>query len=329
MKPTIRNVAKRAQVSVATVSRIINGQPGYTEDTRRKVLQVIEEMGYKPSAVARGLAMKKTFILGVLLPSVTGNFASILFGGIEHAAREANHSVLICKTGDNGQYTSQYLRILDEHHVSGILFVSETLKDEYAEILLKMEIPVILVATQSEFHPFPYIKVNDKQASYQATKYLSDRGHTTIGMISGMKDDPIAGIPRVEGFTRALQDAGLSCPEECIVYGNFAYHSGIEGMARLHKQYPDVTAVFAASDEMAAGALTYTHQQGINVPDEFSIIGYDDTQIAEMVYPPLTTVHQPIYEIGARAVSMVLEGREESVIMPYSITERASVKDLR
>ena len=330
MRTTIKDVARNANVSVATVSRILNGQPGYTEETKQAVLSVVNQLGYTPNAIARGLVKKTNATFGVLLPSLTSNFMFMLLNGVVSAAREKNYSVIICHTGEDGKDTLKYLTVLAEQRVSGVMFVSELVKEEYLARVFAMKIPVVLVSTICERYLIPYIKVDDKSAAYHATKYLIERGHRKIGMISGTKDDVIAGIPRVEGFKQAVKDAGIVFWEKNLVYGDFAYSSGIAAMQTLLRQAPDITAVFAASDEMAVGALTYAYQQGITVPDQISIMGYDDTQLAEMAIPPLTSVHQPIYEMGERAVDMLIEkkGAGESIIMPFRITERDSVRML-
>ena len=328
MRPTINDVAKKAGVSTATVSRIINGLPGYTVKTRQTVLDVIQEIGYKPNAIARGLVNKHTNTIGVLLPSISSRLASVLLKGIENTAHHLDYSTIICNTERDGKRTIEYLDVLSEKQVDGIIITSEWLKEVYEEALVAMKIPVILVLTVSSHLQIPHIKLDDKQAAYQATQFLIDRGHKEIGMISGTKNDKLAGLPRIEGYKQALADNSLTISEDRIAYGDFAYKSGITCMEELFQRSPDITAVFAASDEMAVGALSCAYKKGIKVPDELSVIGYDDTQDAEMAIPPLTTVHQPIYEMGQRAVEMLFSGKEtaESVVMPHHIVERDSVR---
>lgn len=330
MKATIKDVARQANVSVATVSRILNGQSGYTEETKQAVLEVVNQLGYTPNAIARGLVKKTSSTFGILLPSLTSNFMFALLDGVAQAARERNYSVITCHTGEDGKDTLNYLNVLSEQRVSGVIIASEFVKEEYIERIIAMKVPVVLVSTVCENELFPYIKVNDKVAAFHATKYLIERGHRNIGMISGTKGDAVAGALRVAGFQQALKEAGIAFEEKNLVYGNFRFQSGVIGMQTLLKQSPDLTAVFAASDEMAVGALSCAYQQGIRVPDQLSVIGYDDTALAEMAIPPLTTVHQPIYEMGERAVEMLIGGKNtgESIIMPFRIVERASVKSL-
>ncbi|MCD7035194.1 LacI family transcriptional regulator [Metabacillus sp. GX 13764] len=330
MKPTIKDVAREAGVSVATVSRIVNGLPGYSEGTRKKVAEVIASLGYKPNAVARNLVNRKTNTIGVLLPQVSSSFSAKLLHGIEEEAHIHQYSVIICNTDSNGKRTMDYLNLLREKQVEGILFASEARIDQYEEEILALKIPVLAVDAYSE--NIPYLKVNDQEAAYAAAEYLIKMGHQNIGMISGTKEDPISGAPRVAGFLQALADHGIMPEPNLIEYGDFGFKSGYEAITRLIEKNPFLTAIFAASDEMALGIFSYCYEKGIHVPDELSVIGYDDTEMAEMAVPPLTTIHQPIQEMGAEAVrkliTLIQEEPVESKYMPYFIKERKSVRRL-
>jgi LacI family transcriptional regulator len=329
-KPTIRDVASMASVSVATVSRILNGQPGYGEETRTRVVEAIERLGYRPNAFARGLQGSSLKTIGVLMPVVTDAFASLLLEGIEAEAHARGFSVIVCNTEGNGRRTFEYLRVLSEKQVDGVIFVSERITDEFGLALESLGIPVVLASTRSMRFPFPSVKVDDKLAAYHAVKYLIDKGHAEIGLISGTPDDPIAGRPRIEGWREALRDHGLPHGDELIEYGDFHFRSGVAAASRLVPARPSMSAIFAASDEMALGVLSFAYSAGIKVPDRLSVVGYDDTLAAEMSIPPLTTVHQPISEIGKQAASLLFENapKATSRILPFTITERASVRDL-
>lgn len=327
VQPTIKDVAAAAEVSTATVSRILNGQSGYGPETHARVMETIERLGYKRNALARGLVSNRTHTLGVLLPSVTSRFASELLAGLESEASSRDYSAIICNTDRNGMRTAEYLQVLAEKRVDGVIFTSEFLTDEYEHLVEEMRVPMVLVATMSRRYPIPYVRVDDRQASFQAARYLLRKGHTRIGMVSGTRTDPVAGKPRVDGFLQALADAGIS-GEGRVVYGDFHFESGREATLRLLEQNPDLTAVFAASDEMAVGAISAARQVGIRVPEDLSIMGYDDTKDAIMAIPPLTTVHQPIAQMGALAVQMLLDGSADSKVLPSRITERESVRQI-
>lgn len=260
-------------------------------------------------------------------------FSSEVLHGIEFTAHNHDHSVVVCNTDEDGKRTMKYLQVLREKQVDGIIFTSEILKDEYYEALSAMKIPIVLVASASYRYPVPYVKVDDRQASYHATEYLVKKGHRKIAMISGTKEDPIAGTPRIEGYLQALGDYGLPQNDKHVVYGDFGYHSGYAAMEKLLETSGEITAVFAASDEMAVGALSAAFKHGIQVPEQLSIIGYDNLKISEMTIPPLTTVAQPLFEMGRKASAMVLSMIETgelvgSSIMPHTIVERSTVRAL-
>jgi len=226
MKPTIKDIAKKIGVSVATVSRVINNRSGYSPETRKKVLKAINKLGYYPNALARGLVGKKIKTIGVLMPSVSSMVASKILNGIEDAAHNKNYSVIICNTDNSGKRTINYLRVLREKQIDGIIVVSEILTDEYINVIKKMEVQVVLVSTITKGNNFTFIKVDDIKAAYQTTEYLINKGHKNIAMISGTKDDVVAGIPRVKGYLKALEDYGLPRKKENLVYGDFSFDSG-------------------------------------------------------------------------------------------------------
>ncbi len=329
MSIKLSDVAREAGVSTATVSRVINNLSGYSDATREKVETTIRNLGYSPNVLARGLAGGKTHTIGVLLPSLSSRYSSQLIHGIETRAHSCGYSVIVCNTDRNGERTMEYLRILGEKRVDGVLFASEWLKDEYGEYMLEMQIPVVLIATFSSRFPFHSVRVDDRKAAYTATQYLANKGHKRISFISGSPEDPIAGRPRIEGYTGALEQHGLSFDPSLMAYGDFHFQSGIDAMEQLWSRNTGLTAVFASSDEMALGALTFLHSKNIDIPGEISVVGYDDTQDALMAVPALTTLHQPISEMGERAVELLFsKAKAENIIMPHRVVERKSVRVL-
>ncbi|MFC3883944.1 LacI family DNA-binding transcriptional regulator [Bacillus songklensis] len=229
MAYTIKDVAKKANVSIATVSRILNNQVGYTEETKRKVLKAIEELGYQPNAVARGLINKRTHTIGLLVPKLTSTFVTELLRGIEKVAHKAGSNVIVCHTETRGIKMMKYLQMLNEKRIDGLIFTSEVLKEEYYLYVKKMGIPMVLLSTQSDEYPVPYVKVNDRDAAYTATKYLIEKGHKEIGMLCGNKADLIAGIPRIKGFKDALNDHNIPVNENHIIFSDeFFFKMGLK-----------------------------------------------------------------------------------------------------
>jgi LacI family transcriptional regulator len=335
MSYTIKDVARKANVSIATVSRVLNNQGGYSPKTKEKVLAAIKELGYQPNALARGLINKRTKTIGILFPEVSNMFASKILHGVENVVNEQGSSVIVCNTASNGEKTMKYLQVLHEKRIDGVIFVSEVITDEYYKMLESMNIPIVLISTESYRYSLPYVKVNDRHAAYTATEYLIQKGHRKIGMISGNKNDMIAGQPRIDGYKEALLHNGIDIKENYIVScKGFGFKDGFYILPRLLHQAPDITAIFAASDEMAMGVISAAYKLGIKIPNDISIIGYDNLPLAELAIPPLTTVAQPLEEMGEMAASMLFEmmdtGRTvESRIMPHQIIERETVKNVQ
>lgn len=332
---TIREVAERAQTSIATVSRVLNNLDGYSEQTKLKVLKAAEELGYESNAVARSLIVKKTNTIGIVFPNISSMITYEFLNGIEEVAYKNNYSVIVSYTYSQPERMMKSLKTLYEKRVDGIIFTSDEVKDEYLEYLEKVNIPIVFLSTQSYKSSIPFVKVDDFKAAYDATRFLIDKGHTKIGMISGNPDDKIAGQPRLMGFKQALKDADIEGLNRYIRYGyDFNFYDGKVNMRSLIEENNELTAVFAASDEMASGALTTALEMGLIVPDDVSIIGYDDTRITEFVYPPLTALAQPLKRMGSEAVRLlikIINGQSDvsSKLLSHSITERKSVKEIK
>lgn len=330
MKITIKEIAKRAGVSTATVSRVINGQDGYNEETKQKVLDIIEETGYlgNASALKELNKPKVDRLVALLVPDLETNFYSKIIKGVEAVAREEGYSVLICNTGVEGENALEHIDVLKKRKVCGMAVIGIHLDQVLYEKLEKTRIPYVLISTLSYKYQVPYIKVDSFQAAYAAVSYLIEKGHSDIAMITGTSKTGRSS--REKGYVKALEDAGIKVQEERIYRGDFSFHSGKEGMLKLLETDKAITAVFAASDDMAVGVVSAAFEKGIKIPDELSVIGYDDTKVAEMCIPPLTTVAQPLYDMGERGMKMLMEyistgNMPSSIIMPFKLIERKSV----
>lgn len=330
--PTIKDVASLAGVSIATVSRILNNQPGYSEETKEKVLKVIEEIGYHPDGVARGLVSKRTNTVAVLLPEFTSSFSLKILQGIEEGTHEQDYSMIVCNTGALASRTLDYIDVLREKKVDGIIYTSAFLAADYYEALKSLQVPIILLSSISEEFSVPYVKVDDEKAAYDATSFLIKKGHQKIAMIGGSKLDQLAGLPRYRGYEKALRERGLQVDERLMVEGDFSFHSGKSAMKKLLQFKDSFTAIFAASDDMALGAISVAYENDLKIPHDFSIIGYDDSHIAEMSIPPLTTVAQPLLEMGKAATEQLIQMIQKekfsakNLIMDHKIIRRKTVQ---
>ena len=332
---TIRDIATKANTSIATVSRVINNQSGFSQETKERVEKVIEEREYEPNAIARGLIKNKTNTIGVMFPNIASMLTSELLNGIENVAQSRNFSIIVSYTYSSPERTMEYLKTLKEKRIDGLIFTSDFLTDKYISYMKKMNIPIVLLSTITTKAQLPFVKVDDFKASYAAVEYLINKGHTKIALLSGNPEDTIAGEPRIAGYKKALQDHHLPCKDNQIAYGyDFNFQDGKNNLGKLLSQFPEMTAIFAASDEMAVGAIASAHERNILIPDELSIIGYDNILISEMASPSLTTVGQPLFDMGCTAANLLFkkinneELIETEVYLPYKIVERNSVQKL-
>jgi LacI family transcriptional regulator len=336
-KLTIKDVAKHANVSIATVSRVMNNHHWASEDAKNKVNKAIKDLGYEPNALARGLVSSKSNTIGVLIPDVANFFSAEIFRGMEDAVHERDSNVFICNTDTSKKRMLRYLKFLQEKQVEGVIFTSEAVSGEYFEAFRRLQVPFTLVATDAREYRLPAVKVNDCQAVRDAIHYLYRYGHRKIGMISGPLKDLIAGRPRYDGYRTALEELALPVKDKQVAFGDFRFHSGRQALKELLERNPDITAIFASSDEMAVGAIVEATKMGIHIPEELSIIGYDNVRISEMSCPSLTTVGQPLYDMGYRGVNklfdLIQESRKlgkviydgETEYVPHRIVERESV----
>ncbi|TFE28569.1 LacI family DNA-binding transcriptional regulator [Cohnella luojiensis] len=333
-KPTIKDVAKIANVSISTVSRVMNAPESVIESKRSKVLDAIEKLKYKPNALARGLIYKKTNTLAVVIPDIRNPYYADIIRGMEDASKKLGYNLIICNTDRDKKRLFSYLNNFYERQVDGILYTSDPVFPDYYNEIKRLRIPVMLVSTHSMEYELPSVKIDDEQAAFDAVKFLIDSGHRKIGMIGFDLSDSIAGQTRYHGFIRALRENDLDECKENIVYVNGWSYETPDAAAQMLAKCPDVTAIFTASDELAIGLLCYLDERGISVPDQISVIGFDNIRLSRITIPKLTTVSQPTYEIGYRSVEKldaIIEEKEDPVLreyLPHEIVVRASTRRL-
>ncbi|MEK8128250.1 LacI family DNA-binding transcriptional regulator [Paenibacillus filicis] len=331
MNPTIHDVAKKAMVSISTVSRVVNHPQSVAPEKREKVLRVIRELGYEPNPFASGLRDRRTRTIAAIIPDITNPFYAELFRGIEDVARAQKNNVMICNTDQDESRFLEYMSYFQKKRIDGLIFVSSPVTETYREAFEDLRVPVVLAATDSEAGGWPSVTVDNYRAGYDAAMFLIKNGHEAIGMISGPLEDPIAGSPRYEGFQAALLEAGLTLTQDRVALGAYDFDSGYEAMRSLFGRSPDLTAVFAASDAMAVGASAFLLRRGIDVPRQVSVLGFDNLQLARMVTPALTTVAQPVYRMGHEAAAMLFRTLDhplmpqESLVLPHELIVRDTV----
>lgn len=298
---TIQDVARQAGVSHQTVSRVINGKPDVAPETRDRVQQIIDRLGYRPSSVARSLVSQRTRTLSLISSSLDEDFYVQVMAGAEEEARHHGYVFLLSIVEPDARPDSEEWRAVSERQVDGIFVASPELSHRaYIDWLIEQGIPVVAVA-----HPpqsgLITLNVDNVEGGYMATHYLVSQGHRRIGTISGVDNG------RTTGYQRALEEAGLPFEPELIQGGDWSYQSGFDAMQRLLRIAPDLTAVFAQNDQMAIGAIQALREAHLRVPEDIAVVGFDDIPAAAFACPPLTTVRQPMREIGRIAVRMLLE----------------------
>lgn len=326
---TIKQVAARAGVSSATVSHVINGTRYVSETVREQVQKAMDELGYRPNALARSLRSGITHTLGLILPDSANPFFAEVGHSIETAAFEAGYSVILCNTENDFEKESLYMDVLTKKQVDGIIFVTTGERSDSLKNLVEMKIPTVVMDRDFPGLELDVVLADNLQGGVLATQHLISLGHKRIGCIAGPSSiNPSS--RRLAGYRRALQAAGLVVEPELITNGDFHPESGWEvGHAMLSKQNAP-TAIFACNDLMAMGALRAATELGLRVPDDLALVGYDDIELASYTNPPLTTIKQPKSEMGLAVLNFLLsriqdkQSAPQSALLPVSLIIRDS-----
>lgn len=320
--PTIVEVARRAGVSPATVSRVLNGTARVSREKVRAVLKAVEELGYVPSPLAQNLARGRSYAVGILLP----DFASPFYGPILQAIALEMESSAFRPIAVSGHWSLtrelEALEFLKAHRVEALVLLGASLE---GPVLEGLGIPVLAFGQPLEGDRIHSLYLDNLSAAYRATAYLIARGHEKVVHISSHRGGADV-RDRLLGYRKAMREAGLT-PR--VVYGDLLEGGGYRAAKELLQRFPDTTALFVANDQMAIGARLYLYERGLRVPEDVSLIGFDDIPLAAYQIPPLTTVRQPAWEVGlalASALRQVLEGgRPAFPDLALTLVERASV----
>ncbi|MFS0654544.1 catabolite control protein A [Bacillus sp. 179-C3.3 HS] len=329
---TIYDVAREANVSMATVSRVVNGNPNVKPTTRKKVLEAIDRLGYRPNAVARGLASKKTTTVGVIIPDISSIFYSELARGIEDIATMYKYNIILSNSDQNTDKELHLLNTMLGKQVDGIVFMGGNITDVLVEEFKRSPVPIVLAASVEEQGQTPSVNINYEQAIHDSVQFLVEKGHKRVAFVSGPMSEPINSVRKLTGYKRALEEAGIAFDESLVAEGDYSYDSGVEAVAHLLEQSNKPTAVIASTDEMALGVIHGAQDRGVSIPEDLEVIGFDNTRLSLMVRPQLTTVVQPTYDIGAVAMRLLTklmnkEQVEDHIVeLPHRIEERQSTK---
>ena len=332
MTITIYDVAREANVSMATVSRVVNGNQNVKPATRQKVLAVIERLDYRPNAVARGLASKKTKTVGVIIPDISNVFYAELVRGIEDIATMYRYNIILTNSDQQEEKEVQLLTTLLSKQVDGVVMMSDYISEEMLHEMNRSDVPVVLAGTVEHSNSFPSVNIEYREAAIDAVNRLIQNGHDRIAFISGSISSPINRDFKLAGYEEALEDAGIDVDEDLIVGVDNTYDDGLAAWEQLRELEDPPTAFFAGSDEIAIGLIHGAQDSGLNVPNDIEIISFENSKLARMVRPQLTSVVLPLYDIGAVSMRLLTKFmnkekiEEQNVVLPYRIEERKTVK---
>jgi LacI family transcriptional regulator len=321
-KITIHDVAKESGVSYSTVSRVLNGFEFVKEETRTKVLASAEKLGYVANVQARSLAGGKTRIIGLLVPGLDNGYIGEIVRGIDEEIARFNYDLMLYTTRRRVGSEMHYVKTISNGLSDGIILVVPLFDREYLESLRAHNFPYVVVDQVDPQYHSSMVDATNWQGAYDATRYLIELGHRRIGFIKGLEAIQSA-ADRLAGYKAALADYHLPYDETIVVEGDFFTPSGYNTARQLIRKVPRPTAIFAANDLMALGAMQAIQEQGLSIPQDISVVGFDDIPQASTVHPRLTTVRQPLEQMGRIAVNLLIEQIEHSVnhdVTPRRVT---------
>jgi LacI family transcriptional regulator len=314
--PTIRDVANLAGVAPITVSRVINDSGYVSQKARERVNFAIEQLGYIPNMLGPSLRFKQTMTLAVVITDITNPFWTTVTRGVEDIAQENGYSTILCNTDENEEKQEQYLQMLLRRRTDGILLVPASSSPDPIRLIQRQRIPVVILDRQVSGVNVDIVRADSETGAYHLTKHLLTLGHRRITTLAGPKSTSTA-VDRVNGFCRAMKEAGLELCNAQVLWGTFTQGSGYQLAREALANLPQPTALFAANNFIAIGAMQAMQELGIRVPEDVALVAVDDIPPAFTFDPFLTVATQPAREMGQRAVQLLLKNMKEETVHEY------------
>jgi LacI family transcriptional regulator, galactose operon repressor len=302
----IIDVASRAKVSVATVSRVLNRSDLVSEKTKKRVLEAIKEMNYTPNAMAKNLRSKKTMTIGVVVLDIEVSYYAEIIKGIENMANSLDYNIIICDAQNKKQKEQEYVSLLLNRTVDAMIFVTPGLSNKEIIGLAEDGYSVGVIGRNVEHEQIPCAFTDNVKMAKDVVNHLIEQGHEKIAFLSGYAD-AIDSYERLEGYMKALRDAGMPFIPELIDNGDFNEDGGYRSFLRLRERNTDFTAIFTANDEMALGVYKACKQLSIQVPEQLAVVGVDNIRLTRYILPRLSTVDQPKYTMGALLTEKLID----------------------
>ena len=333
---TIRDVAKKAHVSTATVSRVLNNTKAVSPELRQRVAEAVLSIGYRPNAVARSLVTKKSRTIGIIIPDISNPIFGALTKGINAVCQRSGYALMVCESGGECQREFELLDVLSSKNIDGLLFACEDISEDQVDRIKKENYPVVLVTQEApgKKELLPTVAHDNIQAVYDAVSFLIDNGHRNIALIAGKKCDYSSGQKRIIGYKKALIDHGIQLVDSYIEYGDFTFDSGYRCMKKIYEENDILpSAIMVCSDLMAMGAIRYLSTTNTLVPNDISVMGFDDLDMSQFFTPTLTSVRISYYDEGKQAAEELFQVMQEehpteskTFYIPHKIIRRNSVK---
>jgi len=303
---TLKDVARVAGVSIATVSRVLNGHEYVSDETRHKVLSTVEELGYRPSQLAISLRTGKSRVFGLIISDIGNPYFASVVRGIEDIAYNNGYSIILCNSDEDPEKEELYINVFLDSSVSGAIVACAREDSVCSKKLLDGSIPVVAMDRRISNLDVDTVVTNNVKGAYDAVTHLIEQGHRRIGYIGGPVHTT-TGKERWEGYKKALMDHGVELDPELVKVGNFKQQSGQEAARELLNEEGRPSALFTANNLMTLGALNAIHEEGLKIPEQIAIVGFDDLPWAQSLDPPLTAVQQSAYELGRTAADLLIK----------------------
>ncbi|MHC1683871.1 MAG: LacI family DNA-binding transcriptional regulator [Clostridiaceae bacterium] len=332
MAASIKDVAREAGVSIATVSRVLNDVDVVNEETKKKVMEAIKKLGYRPNIIARSLKTQRTKTIGIVIPDISNAFYPEIVRGAEDVANIYNYNIILCNTDLDIEKEKEYLRVLKEKMVDGMIYMSNALEKETLDLIKELDMPTVLVETTDEEKTFPSVTIDNKEAAYEAVKHLISKGKKRIVYLGTQPDAKNARALRYDGYKKALEEAGLETNSDLEVFCGLKAIDGENSVEELARRNVEFDAMFCCTDELAMGAINKLREEGRSVPEDISVVSFDNIYVASIFYPKLTTVEQPTYDMGSVGMRMLIKIINKKpleiseYVLPHLLIERESSK---
>ncbi|MCC4382688.1 catabolite control protein A [Limosilactobacillus reuteri] len=329
---TIYTVAREARVSMATVSRVVNGNPNVKPETRQKVLDVIKQLNYRPNAVARGLASKKTTTVGVVIPNITDPYFAELALGIDDVASMYKYNIILTNSDSDDEKILKVVRSLLAKQVDGLIFMGHDVSDDLRNEFESTNTPVVVAGSVVNDDALPSVRINYQAAAKEATEFLLKHGDQQVAYITGPLRYSINGEDRLNGYKEALANNNVPFNESLVIETDGSYQAGYAKAQEVIEK--GLKAAYVTDDSLAAGLLNGLTDAGISIPDDFELISSNDTNYTKVVRPTITSITQPLYDLGAismRLLTKLMDGDdsnddEKNVILDHGFVERQSTR---